>query len=140
MVTAELLSGSDYLGVSAELVERALHGTLVADAGGATLHHPRLIEFSDGAASFPWRSQAIWMARRLAARNGLDPDDADRVARGCFRPDIHRAALSPLGIDLPGASEKIEGALTERTAVASSQGTLFLGPDCFFDGRTFDCG
>ncbi len=139
MVTAELLSGPGYLGVSAEIVERALHGTLIADAGGRTLHHPRLIEFSDGAATFPWRSQAIWMARRLAVRNGLDPDDADRIARACFRPDIHRAALSPLGIDLPGASEKIEGALSERTAVASSQGTLFLGPDCFFDGQMFDC-
>ena len=139
MVTAELLSGSQYLGVSAELIERALQGTLVADAGGGTLHHPRLIEFSDGAATFPWRSQAIWMARRLAMRNGLDSDDADRIARACFRPDIHRAALCPLGIDLPGASEKIEGALPDRTAVASSQGTLFLGPDCFFDRQIFDC-
>ena len=138
MVAAEVLAAPAYLAMSAEIVERALHGTLVADAGGATLHHPRLIGFHDGAASFPWRSQAIWIARRLAARSGIAPAEADRIARACFRPDIHRAALAPLGVDLPGASEKVEGALAERTAVASSRGTLFLGPDCFFDGQTFD--
>ena len=139
MIAAEVLATPAYLGVSAEILERALHGTLVADAGGKTLHHPRLIGFNDGAASFPWRSQAIWIARRLALRNGIDVAEADRIARACFRPDIHRAALAPMGVDLPGASEKVEGALAERTAVASSRGTLFLGPDCFFDGQTFDC-
>jgi len=138
MVTAEMLSGPAYLSTSAEIIERALHGTLVAAPDGRTIHHPRLIEFGGGSAPFPWRSQAIWIARRLAARNGLGISEADAIARACFRPDIHRAALAPMEVDLPGASEKIEGSLTDRTAVASSHGTLFLGPDAFFDAQTFD--
>lgn len=138
IVAAEILAAPAYLDVSAEIVERALSGTLVADSGGMTIHHPRLMEFSDGAAGFPWRSQAIWIARHLAARNGISMAEADKAARACFRPDIYRTALDPLRVDMPGASEKVEGALTERTAVASSQGTLFLGPDSFFDGQRFD--
>ena len=140
MVAAEILAAPRYLDVGAEIVERAFSGALVTDAGGAMLRHPRLIEFSDGAAGFPWRSQALWIARRLAARHGVDASEADAAARACFRPDLYRAALAPLGIDLPGASEKVEGALHECTAVASSRGTLFLGPDAFLDGRTFDPG
>ena len=138
MIASEILSHEDYLGISAEIIERALRGTLAADLKGRTLSHPALIEFHKGAASFPWRSQAIWIARRIAARNGIGIAEADQIARACFRPDFYRKALSPLSADLPGASEKIEGFLTERTAVASRDGTLFLGPDNFFDGQIFD--
>jgi len=36
------------------------------------------------------------------------------------------------------ASEKLEGAMANETAVASTLGTLLLGPDRFFDGAVFD--
>lgn len=138
MIASEILSREEYLGVGAEIIERALRGSLAADLTGGVLAHPRLIEFHASAACFPWRSQAIWIARRIAARHGISVLEADQFARACFRPDIYRKALSPLSADLPGASEKIEGFLTERTAVASLEGTLFLGPDNFFDGKIFD--
>ena len=51
---------------------------------------------------------------------------------------LYRDVLGPAGADLPGASEKLEGAMTTRTAVASTLGRLVLGPDRFFDGRIFD--
>ncbi|MEM6489725.1 MAG: CmpA/NrtA family ABC transporter substrate-binding protein [Pseudomonadota bacterium] len=137
MSAAEILARAPYLDVSAEVIERAFTGRLVAGANGET-RVPRLIGFHDGAAQFPWRSQALWMATRLAARLGLERDEAARVARACFRPDLYRANLGPIGADLPGASEKLEGALESVTPVASSQGRTFLGPDCFFDGRVFD--
>ncbi|MEL6198528.1 MAG: CmpA/NrtA family ABC transporter substrate-binding protein, partial [Pseudomonadota bacterium] len=138
MTTAEILSRPDYLDVPAEIIERTLTGRLLVDAQGQERHAPRFIEFFEGAAQFPWRSQAVWIARRIAARVGLDPGEAAAAARGCFRPDVFRATLGAAGADLPGASEKLEGALDGPTAVASSRGRLFLGPDRFFDGRIFD--
>ncbi len=68
----------------------------------------------------------------------MDRDHAVAAARGCFRADIYREALDAIGADVPGASEKVEGSLSIRTAVSSSKGEMFLGPDRFFDGTAFD--
>ena len=37
-------------------------------------------------------------------------------------------------MDMPGASARIEGAMTHPTPVASEKGQMILGPDAFFDG------
>ena len=76
--------------------------------------------------------------KSMARRTGADRDGLRAAARASFRPDLYRAALGPAGADLPGASEKLEGALLHRTEVASTLGTLLLGPDSFHDGRIFD--
>ena len=89
--------------------------------------------FHDHAASFPWRSQAAWIAKQLGADS-----DGTAAAMSCCRTDLYRKYLGPIGADLPGASEKVEGAMNEKTAVASSRGQMILAPDAFFDGRTFD--
>jgi hypothetical protein len=60
------------------------------------------------------------------------------VALACYRPDLYRAALKPLGVALPGANSKVEGALTAATPVGSAGASLVLGPDGFFDGHIFD--
>ena len=52
-----------------------------------------------------------------------------RVARETYRPDLYRAALKPLGVPLPGANAKVEGALTAATPVGSAGASLVLGPD-----------
>ena len=39
---------------------------------------------------------------------------------------------------LPGASAKVEGALRVETPVGSTDASLTLGPDGFFDGGLFD--
>ena len=61
-----------------------------------------------------------------------------RLARDTYRPDLYRAALKPLGVALPGANAKVEGALTAATPVGSAGASLVLGPDGFFDGAIFD--
>ncbi|MEM6972708.1 MAG: CmpA/NrtA family ABC transporter substrate-binding protein [Pseudomonadota bacterium] len=138
MTAAEILGRPAYLDLSAEIIERALSGRLVISRAGEERAAPRFIEFHRGLAQFPWRSQALWIATRIAARMGLDREEAARVARDCFRADLYRANLGPIGADMPGASEKLEGALSAETPVASSTGRLFLGPDGFFDGLIFD--
>jgi NitT/TauT family transport system ATP-binding protein len=137
---AELLASPAYVGQSALLIERALSGALVVSPRGETRRTPRFLVLDSPEATFPWRSQALWIADRAARRWGVDRAAARAAAAGCFRPDLFRAALAPLGVDLPGASSKVEGALDSRTGVASAQGEISLGPDRFFDGRIFDPG
>lgn len=133
-----LLSRPEYLDVSSEIIDRALSGQLTISQSGDTRQVSHFLEFFEGAASFPWRSQAKWIGSRLALSYGLDPKLSQTVASGVFRSDLHRSILSGLGADMPGASEKIEGSLAHPTAIASAAGHTILPPDRFFDGKIFD--
>lgn len=135
---AEILSWPEYLGVPVEMIERALSGRIMFTPRGDVRHVPQMVEFFSGAATFPWRSQAAWIGYRLARRFDLDPKEAIQKAAGVFRSDLYRDALGPMGVDQPGASEKIEGSLQVPTPVASDRGGLILNPDAFFDGAIFD--
>ena len=137
-LTAELLSRPEYLNLAPEVIDRSLSGRMVISPTGAQRDVPGFVEFHHGAANFPWRSQAEWIGLELAARLGLDRDAAAGAARGVFRSDLYRNALADTGADLPGASSKIEGTLTEQTAIASRFGRLILQPDAFFDGKVFE--
>ncbi|QIK40466.1 CmpA/NrtA family ABC transporter substrate-binding protein [Pontivivens nitratireducens] len=137
-LATELLSRSQWLNLPAELLDRALSGTFVTSPDGTMRRTSGFVEFHRGAANFPWRSQAEWIASRLANRVGLDPDQAAEKARSTFRSDIYRAAMANTGADLPGASAKLEGALSEDTPVASRAGRLILPRDCFFNGEIFE--
>ncbi|WP_171091879.1 MULTISPECIES: ABC transporter substrate-binding protein [unclassified Ruegeria] len=135
---SEMLSRKTYLNVSPELIDRALMGEFTISARGEQRHVEGFVEFYDGAATFPWRSQAKWIAHQLALRNGIDVSTAERQAARVFRSDLYRRELFGLGAETPGASEKLEGALPVSTAVASTNGSLILPPNVFFDRRIFE--
>jgi two-component system, oxyanion-binding sensor len=139
-VASEILATPDRLGVSAEVIERSLTGRLVILADGTERVVPGFIRFHDGAAGFPWRSQAAWIGERLARRHGLEPECARATAAGVFRSDLYRLHLDAAGADFPAASAKVEGSLTKPTPVASSRGKLILPADRFFDAQVFDPG
>jgi ABC-type nitrate/sulfonate/bicarbonate transport system substrate-binding protein len=135
-VASELLATR--LSLSPEIIDRCLTGRLVISAQGEERRVPGFLRFHEGAASFPWRSQAAWIGARLAARHGLDPATAQPRAAAVFRSDLHRLHLAHTGADLPAASAKVEGALSAPLPVASSRGRLILPADRFFDARVFD--
>ena len=135
---AEVLARRDYLGLPSEIVDRALSGHLTISGTGEQRHVAGFVEFQRGAAGFPWRSQARWIGERLARRAGLDPAAARQKAGAVFRADCYRRDLKAVGAELPGASEKLEGAIRHPMAVASDSGRLILHPDGFFDGTVFD--
>lgn len=137
-VASEILAMPGRLGVSSELIERSLTGRLVVSLDGREARVPGFLRFHDGAAGFPWRSQAAWIGARLALRHGLDPVAAQAVAAAVFRSDLYRQHLVPAGADLPAASAKLEGSLAQPAPVASSRGRLILSADRFFDDRVFD--
>ncbi len=135
---SELLSRKAYLDISPELVDRALSGHLTISARGDQRHVEGFVEFHAGAASFPWRSQAKWIAQQLRRSHGSGAQVDIGAAAHVFRADLHRMHLGAVGSDLPGASEKVEGAIRHATAVASAAGGLTLLPNRFFDDRIFD--
>jgi NitT/TauT family transport system ATP-binding protein len=134
---AQLLARPAYVGRDAALLLPALSGTLpvgggiVRQVGDFFVPHAK-------AATFPWKSHALWFYTQMV-RWGQIAHTAGhrRIAAQTYRPDVYRAALTALGVAMPSASAKVEGALTVETPVGSS-GALTLGPDGFFDGSRFD--
>jgi NitT/TauT family transport system ATP-binding protein len=135
---AQLLSGAAYLARPAAWMLPALTGRIGVDAVETRTVDDFFIPFAR-AATFPWKSHALWFYSQMV-RWGQVAHTADnaRIARETFRPDLYRAALGPLGIALPVANAKVEGALTAPTPVGSAGASLTLGPDGFFDGAVFD--
>lgn len=136
ITAAEILGRPAYLDLPAELIDRALSGRLIVSGSGEQRRNDDFVRFHGAAASFPWRSQAKWLANRLVQEHGVSRD-IDAAAR-VFRSDLYRQHMAQTDADLPGASEKVEGAIHHPTAVASTRGHLNLLPDRFFDGAIFD--
>ncbi|WLR91285.1 CmpA/NrtA family ABC transporter substrate-binding protein [Shinella zoogloeoides] len=134
---AALLAKPAYVGRDAELFLPALTGNL--PVGGAVVR--AVADFfvpNAKAATFPWKSHALWFYTQMVRWRQIEHTaERQRIAAETYRPDIYRAALKDLGIAMPSASAKVEGALTVATPVGSS-GALTLGPDGFFDGGRFD--
>lgn len=138
MITAEVLARPHYLNLPGEVLDRGLTGQMIISAQGEQRNVASFIEFHNGAATFPWRSQAEWIGLQLARRTGLDRAQSVRAARQVFRSDIYRDALKGSGMDVPGASSRVEGAISVPSAAASALGRITLLPNQFFDRRIFD--
>src|SRR3546814_2511820 len=108
-------------------------------AGADPLHIPDFMFQHREAANFPWVSQAAWLyAQMVRAGHAVNNTDDYAAAQKVFRPDVYRAAFAGTNVPLPGASAKLEGGIAETMGVGTVQGRLLLGPDQFFDGRSFD--
>lgn len=136
---AELLAAPEHVGEPAEIIMRSLSGRLVLSPGTEPVEIRDFLNFHRHAATFPWRSHALWFYSQMV-RWGQASLSADNLASAAdvYRPDLYRAALATTGAVLPAASSKVEGALTRAEAVAAGHDDLTLGPDGFFDGRIFD--
>jgi two-component system, oxyanion-binding sensor len=118
---AALLARPEYLGVNIDL------------------SHTEFPQFYDGAANFPWRSHALWFYSQMVRWQQVALMDAHQHrAFATYRPDLYRRALKDVGVAMPGASSKVEGALSRAAHVPAQGGPLVLGPDGFFDGVKFD--
>lgn len=135
---AAILSAPAYVGRPAEWLMPALTGHLAIGPDAAMEVEDFFVPQARGA-TFPWKSHALWFYSQMARWGQVLHTPANAaLARETYRPDLYRAALKPLGVALPGANAKVEGALTRPTAVGSAGASLILGPDGFFDGSLFD--
>ncbi|HEV7249574.1 MAG TPA: CmpA/NrtA family ABC transporter substrate-binding protein [Shinella sp.] len=134
---AQLLAKPAYVGRDAALLLPALSGELPV-GGGAVQSVRDFFVPNAKAATFPWKSHALWFYTQMVRWDQVKHTaERQKIAAETYRPDLYRAALNGLGIAMPSASSKVEGALTVETPVGSS-GALTLGPDGFFDGGRFD--
>ncbi|MEI2302236.1 CmpA/NrtA family ABC transporter substrate-binding protein [Ensifer sp. MJa1] len=134
---AALLSKPAYVGRDAELLLPALNGNLAVGDGVMATVADFFVPTAK-AATFPWKSHALWFYTQMVRWRQIEhTGKRQHIAAETYRPDVYRAALKDLGIAMPSASAKVEGALTAETPVGST-GALTLGPDGFFDGGRFD--
>jgi len=135
---AALMARPTFLGQPEAIQMPALTGRLQVGGGAERRVEDFFLPF-DKAANFPWKSHALWFYTQMV-RWGQLPHTPQNlaIARDCYRPDLYRSALKPLGVALPGANAKVEGALKVATPVGSAGASLLLGPDGFFDGQIFD--
>ena len=138
LTASEVLAAPQHLGVPPEMIDPGLSGRMVIGADGDEGMATQVLTFHEGAANFPWRSQAAWIGARLAGRFGLDAAVAQTRARAVFRSDLYRLHMAGTGAALPRASDKVEGILEQSEQVAASQGSLTLLRNRFFDGAVFD--
>ncbi len=135
---ASLLAEPAYVGRPVEWLMPALSGRIATGGGEWRTVDDFFIPLAR-AATFPWKSHALWFYTQMVRWGQVAHDGAgERIARDTYRPDLYRSALKPLGVPLPGANAKVEGALAAPTPVGSSGASLVLGPDGFFDGAIFD--
>lgn len=140
---AALLARPGYVGCPEEWLLPALSGRI--PTGDGPTGHDQVIAVEDffvphdKAATFPWKSHALWFYSQMARWGQIVASPArEAIARDSYRPDLYRTALGPIGAALPGANAKVEGALPKATPVGSAGASLILGPDGFFDGKVFD--
>ncbi len=135
---AHMLAARAYVGCPADWLTPALRGEITI-GDGETVAVPDFFIPHAKAATFPWKSHALWFYSQMVLAGQIHASAVNETtARDTYRPDLYRAALKPLGVALPGASSKVEGALHGPTRVGAAGGNLELGPDGFFDGKIFD--
>jgi two-component system, oxyanion-binding sensor len=134
---AQLLSQPGYVGRRLDWLLPAITGNLLLEER-LPLHVPDFWVPQAKAATFPWKSHALWFYSQMVRWGQVahEPQNVT-VALNTYRPDIYRTALKSLGVALPSANSKVEGSLLRETPVGST-GALTLGPDGFFDGTLFD--
>jgi two-component system, oxyanion-binding sensor len=134
---SQMLAGEKYLRVPAGIILLGLSGRVKDSA----IADPDFLIFEKKAATFPWISHALWFYSQMVAAGFVTHStEAAGIAARSYRPDIYRRAVASLGVPLPSANSKVEGALQSETAVGATGAGLTLGPDGFFDGRIFDPG
>ncbi|MDP3173491.1 MAG: CmpA/NrtA family ABC transporter substrate-binding protein [Phenylobacterium sp.] len=136
---ASILAHQRYVDAPIETVARSLVGSppysreeLGSDSRDYIIYHRY-------AASFPWRSHAVWFLTQMLRWGQIGPDvDIAAAAEAAYRPDLYRAAAASLGEPAPIVDEKVEGLHTGPWTLDEATSPIAMAPDLFFDARRFD--
>ncbi len=126
---ASLLSRRAWLAVDSHAILSSLPGT----AG----RNPS--RFQTHAATFPWRSQALWFLTEMTRWGLIDEGlPLGAIAERVYRPDLYTAALAPTGAPIPAMDRKREGEHRADWSLPASPASIPMGPDLFCDDDVFD--
>lgn len=124
---AEVLAGAGYA-ASRHAILAALSGRFGQER----------VSFHEGAAWFPWRSQALWFLRQMRRWGWVGPEvDRPAIARQVYRPDILEPAARAEGLDWPESDSKVEGTHDAPWLFPATPEPLPMRADQFCDGQTF---
>jgi len=126
---ASLLSRRAWLAVDSHAILSSLPGTVGRNQS----------RFHDQAATYPWRSHALWFLTQMT-RWGLIGSGLPlrAIAERVYRPDLYAAALAPAGAPIPTVDRKREGEHAADWSLPASPAPIAMGSDLFCDGAVFD--
>jgi nitrate/nitrite transport system substrate-binding protein len=136
----DLLSHGKYVGALPSVIGVTMCGKYQFELGKHPEVMPDFNVFGRYAATFPWRSHAVWFVTQMK-RWGQVPMEWDEkmIAEATYRPEIYRAAASELGLNFPTQDYKAEGAHGKPwTLYSDDQDELAMGSDVWMDGQVFD--
>jgi two-component system, oxyanion-binding sensor len=129
-----IIAGESYVDAPVEVIERAM-----AVPQALETEKPGASSFYRCAATFPWRSHAIWFVTQMLRWGQIDPPlDITALADAVYRTDIYRDAAAGLGVATPLIDMKSEGAHSAPWLLEAATTPIAMGPDAFLDGREFD--
>ncbi|MDR3527136.1 MAG: CmpA/NrtA family ABC transporter substrate-binding protein [Rhizomicrobium sp.] len=129
--TGALLSRQRYLAVDSHAILSSLPGGGIAPSSRSAFYR--------NAATFPWRSQALWFLQQMERWGLIDAGlDLRAIAARVYRPDIYRDAAVSLGIACPLHDAKAEGTHAGAWSLEASPQPIAMGGDLFCDGAVFE--
>lgn len=136
---AAILARPEYVDAPEEVVRLSLVGSPPYVAGEPGPEGLDYIVYHRYAASFPWRSHAVWFLTQMRRWGQIGPEvDIAAAAEAVYRPDLFRAAAAELGEPAPLVDEKVEGAHGQSWMLDEATAPIPMAPDLFFDGKVFD--
>ncbi|WP_133715967.1 MULTISPECIES: CmpA/NrtA family ABC transporter substrate-binding protein [Methylocaldum] len=136
---ADILAREEYVNAPADVVKMSMVGSFRYQVDAAPAPLPDFNVFFRYAATFPWRSHAVWFITQMYRWGQLrDPVDMRKLAEEVYRPDLYREAAQALGLPFPTADYKTEGQHGEPWTLREATEPMILGTDRFLDGGTFD--
>jgi ABC-type nitrate/sulfonate/bicarbonate transport system substrate-binding protein len=128
--TAALLSRRRYFALDSHAILASLPGGAMGDSACV---------FYRGAATFPWRSHGLWFLNEMRRWGLIDPVvDLRDLAMRVYRPDLYRAAAQTMGVPVPIADWKDEGAHGKSWTLDATPESIAMPADRFCDGAIFE--
>jgi nitrate/nitrite transport system substrate-binding protein len=134
-----LIAQKAYVNAPEDVVRMSMTGTFQYAPREAPRPLPDFNVFYRYAATFPWRSHAQWFITQMYRWGQIgEPLDIQQTAAAVYRPDLYREAAKELGIPYPILDEKTEGTHAGPWTLSEATASIEMGPDLFFDGKTYD--
>jgi nitrate/nitrite transport system substrate-binding protein len=131
-----VIASESFVDAPVEAVSRSMLGRFPLD--GAQEAVADFHVFYRYAATFPWRSHALWLLGQMWRWGQVDRAcDLRAIAQRVYLTDFYREAAASLDIRIPRGDVKSEGTHRHRWLLEEASGPLVMGPDAFIDGRVF---
>lgn len=126
---ARMLSRSEYVGLSEDILLRPLTGALIRGGRQTDRVDPDLVVFHRGFANFPWRSHAIWLMTQMIRWGQVrEPFSLEATSARVFRTDLFREAVAGSDVAVPPSDAKPEGVVVGEAEAGETNTRFFNGP------------